>query len=307
MNVFISYRRDDATPIAGRIHDRLRAHFGDDSVFMDVDNIPIGVDFRVYIDEILKTCEAMLVVIGDDWMGIDDVGNRRIDNPTDFVRIEVQTALARNIPVVPLLVAKAAVPSKDDLPNDINDLAFRNGVTVDPGIDFHHHMDRVINGLEASLKSGARSGSTNQTQAKPKRRSRKVSGAKASGDSRRQENQRDKPRAAGKRSNSNDQISKFAQGIRSQDDLATKLIGTTWRKVNGTEVIIFRDASRFEYQNTATSKWTSNKYTLKNKLGQMVLHWQVDGCNANCKFTDDFTRFVEGDDDRFAWSLEWMP
>src|SRR5262245_11905742 len=125
--VFISYRRSDSGDVTGRIHDRLAARLGRERVFTDVDSIPLGVDFRAHVSGILDRTDCMLVVIGRDWLSAaDGTGRRRLDDPADLVRVEIEVALARGLPVIPLLVQGAAMPSEDDLPTSIRDLAFRN-------------------------------------------------------------------------------------------------------------------------------------------------------------------------------------
>ena len=90
--IFISYRRQDSAAMTGRIYDRLRLHFGDDAVFMDIDNIPFGVNFRKHIDSAVSNCDVVLAVIGTKWAGETDA-RRRLDNPRDFIRIELESAL----------------------------------------------------------------------------------------------------------------------------------------------------------------------------------------------------------------------
>jgi hypothetical protein len=103
--IFMSYRRDDSADVAGRIYDRLADKFGRDNVFKDVDSIPLGVNFKTHIEAVVQQCVVELVVIGQDWLDIMDAeGNRRLDDPRDFVRLEIESALARNIPIIPLLV-----------------------------------------------------------------------------------------------------------------------------------------------------------------------------------------------------------
>jgi TIR domain len=145
--IAISYRRDDTAPITGRIYDRLEAVFGRDRVFMDLDSIPFGVDFRTHISESLNRCETLLVVIGPRWLGVSADGSRRIDDPTDFVRLEVSQALARDIRVIPLLIDRTEMPPSTDLPDDLKSLAFRNALRVDSGADFRHHMNRLCTSL----------------------------------------------------------------------------------------------------------------------------------------------------------------
>ncbi|MES9969964.1 MAG: TIR domain-containing protein [Candidatus Thiodiazotropha sp.] len=148
-NIFISYRREDSADVTGRIHDRLVEHFGESALFMDVDDIPLGVDFSKYIDEKVGKCEVVLAVIGRDWLSLTDAsGNRRLDQPEDFVRIELESALNRNIPVIPLLVRRATMPKAEDLPESLRDFAKRNGMPVRPDPDFRTDCDRLIEGLE---------------------------------------------------------------------------------------------------------------------------------------------------------------
>lgn len=153
MKLIISYRRDDTGAITGRICDRLRDCFGDDCVYMDIDSNPIGIDYRVHIDESLKRCELLLAVIGDDWLGPGEVGARRIDDPTDLVRLEVSTALAQGIRVVPLLIDDTQMPPSEKLPEDLRSLKFRQAFRVDSGVDFHHHLTRLCDAIAAATKT----------------------------------------------------------------------------------------------------------------------------------------------------------
>jgi hypothetical protein len=129
--IFVSYRRDDSEGEAGRLFDDLVAEFGEDSVFMDVAAIEVGRDFRKAIDESVATCGVLLAVIGKEWTDAkNEAGQRRLDDPFDFVRLETASALKRDIPVVPVLVHGARMPRADQLPDDLKELAFRNGVEV---------------------------------------------------------------------------------------------------------------------------------------------------------------------------------
>lgn len=129
--IFISYRRDDAEGQAGRLFDDLTEHFGNDAVFMDVADIEPGRDFRRVIDEHVASCAVLLTIIGKSWLAICDAsGARRLDDSADFVRLETASALRRDIPVIPVLVHGAAMPRAEDLPEDIQELAFRNGVEL---------------------------------------------------------------------------------------------------------------------------------------------------------------------------------
>lgn len=127
-SVFISYRREDSEGQARALFQDLVARLGRDSVFMDVDSIGLGQDFRQVLQERLATCDVMLALIGRDWLdGKDKSGRRRLDNPGDFVRMEIAAALKRNIPVTPLLLHGAQMPTTEQLPEDLSDLAYRNG------------------------------------------------------------------------------------------------------------------------------------------------------------------------------------
>lgn len=121
--VFISYRREETASYAGRLYDRLADRFGEDSVFMDVNSIAIGVDFTTAVVEAVSRCNILFALIGQRWIAItDSKGKRRIDNPGDFVRIEIETALQRDVWVVPVLVDGAVLPRSDDLPRSLRSL-----------------------------------------------------------------------------------------------------------------------------------------------------------------------------------------
>ena len=126
--IFLSYRREDSAGVAGRIYDRLRDHFGPDAVFFDVDSVPFGVDFQEHIESVLSHCDVFLAVIGPHWAGESDTG-RRIDDPRDWVRIEIEAALKRGLPVIPVLIDHTRMPSEADLPPSLVPLALRNAVT----------------------------------------------------------------------------------------------------------------------------------------------------------------------------------
>jgi tetratricopeptide (TPR) repeat protein len=129
--IFINYRRDDSIGTAGRLHDRLAQTFGRNNLFMDVDHIPAGVDFVNHLNSQVSGCDIFLVIIGPHWLNAhDDHGRRRLDNPDDFVVVEIAAALARNICVIPVLVDGAPVPRADELPDAIKPLVRRNAVEV---------------------------------------------------------------------------------------------------------------------------------------------------------------------------------
>src|SRR6266699_3821868 len=150
--IIISYRRADSGVITGRIRDRLAQHYGDDSVFMDIDNIPFGMDFRKNIADALAKNDILLAVIGPDWLGAASSGPGRIHDQDDPVRIEVETALQRGIPTIPVLVGGAEMPKADDLPDTLKSLSFHNAAEVDSARDFHSHMDRLIRSIDAAAQ-----------------------------------------------------------------------------------------------------------------------------------------------------------
>ena len=170
--IFISYRRSDSEDVAGRIYDRLVAHFGDDAIFKDVDDIPFGADFRDYLNESLDQCQVVLAVIGNTWLNAGDgQGKRRLDNPADWVRLELEEALKRKtMLVVPLLVSRASLPRADDLPQSMANLAYRNSAQARPDPDFHKDMSRLIGQLEqyfARLSQPAAPPTTTRPVVKP--------------------------------------------------------------------------------------------------------------------------------------------
>ena len=146
--VFISYRRADSAGYSGRVMDRLDRELGRDLVFMDVDAIPLGTNFTKVLHEEVAKCGVLLAVIGPNWLDArDERGNRRLDNPNDFVRIEIAAALQRSIPVIPILLDGARIPKADELPEDLKELALRNGMEVRHA-SFQDDMNRLIRGLK---------------------------------------------------------------------------------------------------------------------------------------------------------------
>ena len=126
--VFISYRRENTAGEARALFNDLASRLGEGSVFMDVDSIALGRDFRSVLQETTASCDVMLVLIGRNWADARDDGGRvRLENPTDYVRLEIELALKRDIAVTPVLVQGAHMPAPEDLPTEIKDLAYRNG------------------------------------------------------------------------------------------------------------------------------------------------------------------------------------
>jgi hypothetical protein len=148
-HIFISYRRGDSADIAGRIYDRLVDEYGRIPIFKDVDSIPLGSDFKEYLDQKVGECNALLAVIGDRWTDASDAsGKRRLDDPADFVRVEIESALERGIPVIPLLVRGVQMPAEESLPPTLRKLTHKNGLQIRPDPDFHRDMDRLISALD---------------------------------------------------------------------------------------------------------------------------------------------------------------
>ena len=129
--IFISYRREDAKHAAGRLVDRLVAAVGRDKLFMDVDNIEPGLDFVKVLNEQVGRCDVLLALIGPQWLEARDMsGRRRLDNPGDFVRIEIEAALARDVRVVPVLLDGAEMPPIEALPPALQPLVRRQAVRI---------------------------------------------------------------------------------------------------------------------------------------------------------------------------------
>jgi hypothetical protein len=143
LNVAISYRRIDAEAMAGRIRDRLVSHFGEASVFMDIDSIPVGVDFRDHVRNEIGAADIVLAIIGPAWLGRKNRATRIVD-PEDPVRVELEIALQMGIPIIPILIFGASMPAAKELPPSLESLSFRNAIDVGAGRDFHHHMDRLV-------------------------------------------------------------------------------------------------------------------------------------------------------------------
>lgn len=144
--LFVSYRRDDSAPYAGRIRDHLITEF---EVFMDVDSVPLGRKFGHILRDAVEKCHVLLPIIGPRWLDTcDEQGNRRLNNKDDWVRIELAAALQRGIPLVPILVGNAAFPKAAELPKDIKELVDYNGLFVR-----HESFDSDINKLIRHIKA----------------------------------------------------------------------------------------------------------------------------------------------------------
>lgn len=147
-DIFVNYRRQDTRADAGRIYDRLSTHFGKDHVFMDIDDITPGQNFVQILEETLDYCAVLLVLIGNSWLDSENEdGERRLEQENDFVRLEIQRAIERNITVIPVLVGRARMPSDDDLPQEIALLSQHQALEISDK-RFHPDVDRLIAELE---------------------------------------------------------------------------------------------------------------------------------------------------------------
>ncbi|MFB3092719.1 MAG: AAA family ATPase, partial [Dehalococcoidia bacterium] len=146
--IFISYRRDDSAGHTGRIYDRLIDRFGRGQVFMDVDTVQPGLDYIQVVHEAIGTCDGLIAVIGREWLQASDAtGVRRLENPADLVRLEIATALERDIRVIPVLVQGVQMPLEIELPEGLKGLASRNALEVSD-TRFRYDVDRLIEALE---------------------------------------------------------------------------------------------------------------------------------------------------------------
>ncbi len=146
--IFISYRRDDSAAYAGRIYDRLCGQFGAEQVFMDVDDIPPGADFAAHIDAKVGSCDALIAVIGKNWLDARNAdGQLRLSDPNDFVALELALALQRKILVIPVLVGGATMPTPAELRSDLRGLAGRNALTLHER-DFQRDLDSLVRTLQ---------------------------------------------------------------------------------------------------------------------------------------------------------------
>jgi TIR domain len=149
--ILISYRREDSEVFTGRIRDRLALCYGDKDVFMDVEDIPLGSDFRTHIRDQILQCEVVLVVIGPSWFGRTADGKPRLAQDADPVRVEVESALKAGRRTVPVLINGARMPEPSEVPESLCGFCYLNAATVGSGSDFHPNVLRLIDRLEGSL------------------------------------------------------------------------------------------------------------------------------------------------------------
>jgi hypothetical protein len=151
--IFVSYRRQESSHLAGRLADRLASRFGEGQVFIDVDTIEPGVDFAEEIFRAVAACEVLLAVIGPSWLtATDERSRRRLDDPDDIVRLEIEAALARGVRVIPILVEGAIMPGREDLPESLARLARLNALRIRHE-SFRYDAGHLVAAIERVLEA----------------------------------------------------------------------------------------------------------------------------------------------------------
>jgi hypothetical protein len=143
--VFLSYRRNDSSGYTLAIYQKLKEALGDEKVFMDLDDIPHGTDFSEHLEKVLDNATTVLIMIGEGWLNASNNQGRRLDDPDDFVRIEVATALRRDVRVIPVLLKQAQMPTEAELPEDLQALSRRNAIRI--------HDDQFDGSIQKLVKS----------------------------------------------------------------------------------------------------------------------------------------------------------
>jgi hypothetical protein len=161
--VAVSYRRSDSAAIAGRISDHLMAHYSTAAVFLDVDKIPYGKDFRTHIKEVLEQTDVLVAVIGANWLGHNADSTSRMQKDDDPVRVEIETAVERKkngkMKIMPVLIDGAKMPDADVMPKSFEDFAYLNAPEVSSGRDFRRDMGRLIEAIDELMNPSEASGS----------------------------------------------------------------------------------------------------------------------------------------------------
>ena len=148
IHIFLSYRRTDTADATGRLYDNLRMKFGEELVFRDVYNIAVGIDWHEHIIETLKESDVVLAIIGPTWLAATDAkGRRRLDDPEDAVREELDLAIELSVPIIPVLVGTATMPARDDFPDSLKPLSRLNAARV-RDTDFDHDFERLFQAIQ---------------------------------------------------------------------------------------------------------------------------------------------------------------
>jgi hypothetical protein len=151
--IILSYRRSDSATMTQLIFSRLAARYGEHSIFMDIDNIPFGVDFRAHIRDNVRASDLLLAIVGAGWTGVNANGEPRILEPDDPVRAEVEIALEHSVTVIPVLVEHASMPSVAQLPESLKDFPYLNAMHVESGRDLALHMERLTRVIDDILRA----------------------------------------------------------------------------------------------------------------------------------------------------------
>lgn len=148
--IFISYRRSDSLDISGRVYDRLVTEFGAKCVFKDIDTIRPGQNIRVSIENAIRQADLIVAIIGPSWVDSrNGDGGRRLDDPRDFVRLELEISLQQSKIVIPVLIAGASMPMEGQVPSTLAEILFINAAVVRTDPDFHSDMDRLIKAIKS--------------------------------------------------------------------------------------------------------------------------------------------------------------
>jgi hypothetical protein len=150
--IILSYRRSDSATMTQLIFSRLAARYGEQSIFMDIDNIPFGVDFRAHIRENVRSADILLAIVGTSWIGSNAEGAPRILEADDPVRAEVEIAFEHAVTVIPVLVEHADMPSAAQLPETLKDFPYLNAMYVESGRDLALHMERLTRVIDDILR-----------------------------------------------------------------------------------------------------------------------------------------------------------
>lgn len=151
--IFISYRREDAEGYAGRLYDHLVKQFKPNQVFIDIDNIEPGEDFVEAIEQAVTSCKVLTAVIGKYWLTVKDTNDRlRLENPNDYVRLEITAGLNQKIRVIPTLVGGAIMPREDELPIEMAKLARLQAIEFRHK-QFQKDIEQLVNTCKRILNS----------------------------------------------------------------------------------------------------------------------------------------------------------
>jgi hypothetical protein len=149
--IYISYRREDAAYPAGWLYDRLADRYGGGQIFKDIDSIDVGDDFIEVTADAVGSCDVLLALIGERWLTTTDVlGRRRLDNPDDFVRLEIEAALTRKVRVIPILIDGARMPGANEVPPSLAGLVRRQALELNPA-RFDFDISRLLKVLDRVL------------------------------------------------------------------------------------------------------------------------------------------------------------